>query len=68
MKGLGIVVPSDETVDAFARLVNPFVSAVLNRALASRKLQRARDLLLPRLLSGEIDVDELDIETREVAA
>jgi type I restriction enzyme S subunit len=68
VKGLEIVVPSEDVVGAFDRLAYPLVSAALNRAAASRKLQLARDVLLPRLMSGQIDVDELDIEVAESAA
>lgn len=31
-------------------------------------LRRTRDLLLPRLISGELDVSDLDIDTRELSA
>jgi hypothetical protein len=31
-------------------------------------LRRTRDLLLPKLISGEVEVAELDIETGEAAA
>jgi type I restriction enzyme S subunit len=31
-------------------------------------LREARDLLLPRLVSGEIDVTDLDIDAPELAA
>jgi type I restriction enzyme S subunit len=31
-------------------------------------LRKTRDLLLPKLISGEIDVENLDINIREIAA
>jgi len=31
-------------------------------------LKQTRDLLLPKLISGEIDVSDLDIKTSEVVA
>jgi hypothetical protein len=36
--------------------------------LATRNLLATRDLLLPRLISGKIDVDEFDIATEDLAA
>jgi type I restriction enzyme S subunit len=35
---------------------------------ATRTLRKARDLLLPRLISGEIDVTDLDIDVTDLAA
>ena len=31
----------------------------------NRNLRKTRDLLLPKLISGELDVEDLDIETGE---
>ena len=36
--------------------------------LQVEKLRAARDLLLPRLISGEIDVSNLDIDVGDAAA
>ena len=36
--------------------------------LKNQNLRKTRDLLLPRLISGEIDVENLDINTGEIAA
>jgi type I restriction enzyme S subunit len=56
-----LVLPADE--GECARLVAP-IAAVLNNiaSLASRvaNLRRTRDLLLPRLLSGQIELDDLE--------
>ncbi|WP_334824261.1 restriction endonuclease subunit S [Nostoc sp.] len=39
---------------------------VLNRK--NSNLRQTRDLLLPKLISGEIDVENLDITTEDIAA
>ena len=39
-----------------------------NTILRNQALRRTRDLLLPRLISGEVDVSELDIVVPEEAA
>lgn len=50
---------------AFAELVQPILSMVANFWSASANLRSTRDLLLPRLISGEVDVTELDIAMPE---
>lgn len=54
--------------DEYDRYAEPMfrLSALLR--VQSNLAKRARDLLLPRLLSGEIDVEDLDIAVSEMAA
>jgi type I restriction enzyme, S subunit len=48
--------------------VEPLALEILMLMKMCRGLREARDLLLPRLISGEIDVEDLDIDTAELAA
>ena len=48
----------DEIVEAFERLVHPLDQTIENNENESRTLAQTRDTLLPKLLSGEIRVDE----------
>jgi type I restriction enzyme, S subunit len=41
---------------------------ILNILMKNNTLRRTRDLLLPRLISGEVDVSELDIAVPEEAS
>jgi type I restriction enzyme S subunit len=41
---------------------------MLNLRLKNEALRTTRDLLLPKLISGELDVEDLDIEVRELSA
>jgi hypothetical protein len=41
---------------------------ILQQGLACDSFRRTRDLLLPKLISGEADASELEIETGEEAA
>ena len=50
--------PPDEIVEAFERLVHPLDQTIENNENESRTLAQTRDTLLPKLLSGEIRVDE----------
>ena len=50
--------PPDEIVEAFERLVHPLDQTIENNENESRTLAQTRDRLLPKLLSGEIRVDD----------
>lgn len=52
--------PSNEIINAFERLVYPLDQTIENNEIESRTLAQTRDTLLPRLLSGEIRVDDAD--------
>lgn len=58
---LQVQLPPDSLQERFAALVDPWRD--LTQVLLSENgvLREARDLLLPRLISGEIDVDALDL-------
>ncbi len=51
-----VLVPDQGTLELFARTVGPLWEQVRVLALAVRKLAQLRDLLLPRLISGEINL------------
>jgi len=53
-------VPERAIVEAFTELVAPLLSLSEQLRSKSQTLRRTRDLLLPRLLSGQIDVAALD--------
>lgn len=51
--------PSRELLDQFAGIVDPSFRLIYKLHLQIQNLRRTRDLLLPRLLSGQIDVEAL---------
>ena len=55
-------VPPSPLLALFSDSVEQSVSLIENLAFKNRKLRRTRDLLLPRLLSGDLDVSKLDTE------
>jgi len=63
-----LLVPHAELLETFGVTVTPLFNLkdVLNRKNSS--LRQTRDLLLPKLISGEVDVSELDIRIPEDAA
>lgn len=56
-----ILVPSIETISIFTEVVNPLFEQILKNKIENAKLSEIRATLLPRLMSGELDVSDLDI-------
>lgn len=61
VKGLTIVLPKKEYIEKFDNFVKPIVSNIFKLCIKNQTLKQTRDLLLPRLISGEIDVENLEI-------
>ena len=55
-KRIPFVEPSETLVAAFSKFATPVVEQIDGLATQNRSLVRARDLLLPRLMSGEVAV------------
>jgi len=62
------VLPDKAVADAFEEHAGPLNSLALSLGRRNNALRRTRDLLLPRLISGEVDVSALDIAVPEEAA
>lgn len=50
----GVLVPTPALVNTFNEFAEPLLSQVHNLRMQNQKLSAARDLLLPRLMSGEL--------------
>ena len=57
--GLNLILPDSKTATHFDQLVDPLLAEVINLAKMIQNLRSTRDLLLPRLLSGQIDVEAM---------
>jgi type I restriction enzyme S subunit len=55
-----IIVPDDQTLDAFEKIDRNIFIQVLKIEKQSTLLMRQRDLLLPRLMSGKLKVNEIE--------
>jgi type I restriction enzyme S subunit len=53
--------PDPQTISAFGELVSPLFENVNVLARKNANLRRTRDLLLPRLVSGELDVENVEV-------
>lgn len=56
IKAMPFVMPDEATILAFDRLVAPILMEIKNKQAVCIKLKEARDRLLPKLMSGEIEV------------
>lgn len=53
--------PSEKQVSEFKEIAGKAMRVISASSIESRKLAQSRDALLPKLMSGEIDVSEVDL-------
>lgn len=56
-----IVLPPKELVDKFDKFCQRIFDEIFKNGISTEKLSELRDSLLPKLMSGELDVADLDI-------
>ena len=61
IKAMPFIVPTDDEISHFHAVAGPMFEQILNNQLENDSLSEMRDSLLPRLMSGELDVSSLDI-------
>jgi len=62
-----VVVPDRQSQVSFSETAKPLIELLQVLGTKNTNLRHTRDLLLPRLVSGEVDVSELDIALPEEA-
>ena len=55
-----ICLPPDPVIEDFCQLVTPMYDLIASNLVENQSLAKARDSLLPRLMSGELDISDLD--------
>ncbi len=61
LKSLAIYIPSDEEIESFNSIVSGLFNKISANVIENKILEQTRDALLPKLMSGEIDVSKVDI-------
>lgn len=61
MNKVSILIPDQETLHDFETLVGQLMEQYQANILENNKLAEIRDTLLPKLMSGKLDVSELDL-------
>ena len=61
VKKMRLVLPTDEVLDKYNNIEMKKFQLILNLSDEIKLLKEARDILLPRLMTGMIDTDDMDI-------
>lgn len=61
IKAMPFIVPADDELAEFHAFVAPIFALIKSNQRENARLANLRDTLLPRLMSGEIDVSDIDI-------
>ena len=56
-----LCLPSDSVIEDFCEIVTPMYDLIASNVVENQSLAKTRDSLLPRLMSGELDVSDLDL-------
>jgi type I restriction enzyme S subunit len=59
---LPVILPQSDILERFTKIAADNLSQILTVARKSQNLRTTRDLLLPKLISGKLDVEDLDID------
>ena len=61
IKASQTVLPSEEVNNAFSEITLPMFEIIINNQLENQRLAQLRDTLLPKLMSGELDVSNIEL-------
>ncbi len=61
VKAMPITIPSIEVMKEFKTVINPLFGSIENLQKQNQLLKEARDILLPRLMTGIINVDNMEV-------
>lgn len=61
INSIEIKVPSSEKMEEIASILDPIFSQMESNILENESLNELRDILLPKLMSGELDVSDIDL-------
>lgn len=61
LKGYPTILPDEQTLQCFDSIVKPIFLQMQNLTRESHRLADTRDAILPQLMSGELDVSNIDI-------
>ena len=56
-----VIIPETTVLNRFDAITSPMVKQIISNSFENKQLASLRDALLPKLMSGELDVSNLDI-------
>jgi type I restriction enzyme S subunit len=60
VKAMPIIIPSENVMEKFNCVIEPMALAMYRSIEENSRLAQLRDTLLPRLMSGELKVNEIE--------
>ena len=60
-RSLKVLIPDRDTLESFNDAYSPINEMIVQNNLQNRSLSSLRDSLLPKLMSGELDVTEIEL-------
>ena len=61
LNAMQLYIPDEKTLEKFENIVSPMYNAMQENTKESKILANTRDTLLPKLMSGELDVSDIDL-------
>lgn len=61
LNAMQLYIPDEKTLEKFENIVSPMYSAMQENTKESKILANTRDTLLPKLMSSELDVSDIDL-------
>ena len=65
IEGFNLIIPEENILKEFDNKLNPLFNELINLQNKNQNLRKTRDLLLPKLISGQIDTKDLNIKIDE---
>ena len=59
--GFAFLLPPDSVIEEFCHIVTPMYDLIASNIVENQSLAKTRESLLPRLMSGELDVSDLGL-------
>lgn len=61
LKKVPAIIPSEQALSAFDEIIQPIFAQIRNLRDENANLSQLRDTLLPKLMSGELDISDIDL-------
>jgi type I restriction enzyme S subunit len=61
-----VIIPSNEIITDFSMIISNIFEEISTLLTKNQNLKKTRDLLLPRLISGELSVENLEVKYNDV--
>lgn len=56
-----VIIPNKEDYQKINNIIDPILNLIINNKIQNKQLTQLRDTLLPKLMSGEINVDDVEV-------